>query len=139
MTSGERGMALIEALVASAILGVGMMGATQLAVQGLHTATDTRQRLAAHSLALDAMDCLQSLQAACPMDDTVTLHGSTYRRQSQLSPRAGLALMDITVTVQWPSAARASPNGDSTVNTPGELVLRSSRTSVPVWVGVSSP
>jgi hypothetical protein len=73
------------------------------------------------------------------MDDTVTLHGSTYRRQSQLSPRAGLALMDITVTVQWPSAARASPNGNSTVNTPGELVLRSSRTSVPVWVGVSSP
>jgi Tfp pilus assembly protein PilV len=139
MKPHERGMALIEALVASALLGVGMVGATQLAIQGLHTATDTRQRLTAHSLALEAMDCLQSLKAACPMDDSITLHGSTYSRQSQLSPRSGLAMMDIIVTVQWTGAARASQTHSGNTGSHSKLVLRGSRTSVPIWVGVSSP
>lgn len=139
MKPGERGMALIEALVASAILGIGMMGATQLATQGLLAATDTRQSLAAHSLALDAMDCHQSDRAGCPMDDRISLQGSTYSRQSQLSPRPGLALVDITVTVQWAGVARTSQGTTHSAGSNKQLVLRSSRTLVPLWVGVSLP
>ena len=68
----QNGMALIEALVASAVLGVGMLGAVQLTAQGLQTATDTRQRLLAHGLALDAMECHQASRADCPMNDQTT-------------------------------------------------------------------
>lgn len=129
----QTGMAMVEALIASAVLGVGMLGAVQLAAQGLQTATDTRQRLLAHGLALDAMDCHQAQRADCPMNDQTTLQASTFTRRVELTQQ-GLGLMDITVTVQWPSAARASSAGS-----PSQLVLRSSRASVPIWVGVSLP
>ncbi len=139
MNTGQNGMALIEALVASAILGIGMVGATQLAVQGLNTATETRQRQTAHSLALEAMDCHQTQGPACPMDDTISRAGSLYSRQTQRQPRPGLALVDITVTVQWTSAARVGPNGQAMATHNSTLVLHSSRAAVPVWVGVSLP
>jgi Tfp pilus assembly protein PilV len=126
-------MALIETLVASAVLGIGMAGAVQLAVQSLQTATDTRQRITAHGLALDLMECHQSGRTGCPMNDQVTLQ-TPYTRTVSLVPRPGLALMDLTVTVQWSGAARSGATGD----TP-QLVLRSSRATVPLWVGVSLP
>jgi Tfp pilus assembly protein PilV len=132
--AAQGGMALIEALVSSAVLGVGMMGAVQLATQGLQTATDTRQRMTAHNLALDAMDCHQSLRSPCPMTDQTTLQSHTYSRKIELIPGAGMGLVDITVTVQWTGAARADATGKNST-----LVLRSSRSSVPVWVGVSLP
>ena len=130
----QRGMVLIEALVSSAVLGVGMMGAVQLATQGMQTTTDTHQRMAAHNLALDAMDCHQSLRTECPMNDQTTLQGHTYSRKIELNPGAGMGLVDITVTVQWTGAARAGTTSNNSA-----LVLRSSRASVPVWVGVSLP
>ena len=130
----QKGLAMIEALVASAVLGIGMMGAVQMALQGLQTATDTRQRATAHGLALDAMDCHLSRRPACPMNDTITAQASTFARQVELAPRGGSGLLDITVTVQWQSAARAGSAGKS-----NPLVLRSSRSDVPVWVGVSLP
>lgn len=132
--TAQGGMALIEALVSSAVLGVGMMGAVQLATHGLQTATDTRQRMVAHDLALDAMDCHQSLRSPCPMSDQTTLQGHAYSRKIELHPGAGLGLVDITVTVEWTGAARAAAAGHNST-----LVLRSSRASVPVWVGVSLP
>lgn len=130
----QTGMAMVEALVASAVLGVGMMGAVQLATQGLQTATDTRQRLLAHSLAMDAMDCHQSLRPNCPVNDQTTAQATPFTRRVELTPRASASLTDITVTVQWPGAARAG-----TAGTPSQLVLRSSRAAVPIWVGVSLP
>jgi len=130
----QRGMALIEALVSSAVLGVGMMGAVQLATQGLQTATDTRQRMTAHGLALDAMDCHQSLRTGCPMNDQTTIQGSAYTRKIELNPGGNLGLVDIAVTVQWSGVTRTSAT-----DTSHALVLRSSRASVPIWVGVSLP
>lgn len=130
----QTGMVMIEALVASAILGVGMAGAVQLTTQGLHTAIDTRQRLLAHGLAMDAMECHQAQRPDCPMNDQTTTQTSNFSRRVELTPRAGLSLIDITITVQWPSAARADSAG-----TPSQLVLRSSRAAVPIWVGVSLP
>jgi Tfp pilus assembly protein PilV len=133
-TPPQKGLALTEALVASAVLGIGMMGAVQMGLQGLQTATDTRQRATAHGLALDAMDCHLSRRPVCPMNDNTTAQGITFTRQVELAPRVGLGLVDITVTVHWQSAARAGTAGKSK-----PVVLRSSRSSVPLWVGVSLP
>ena len=130
----QTGMAMVEAMVASAVLGVGMLGAVQLVTQGLQTATDTRQRLLAHGLAMDAMECHQAQRADCPMNDQTTAQASTFTRRIELTPQAGVSLVDITVTVEWPGAARAG-----TAGTPSQLVLRSSRAAVPIWVGVSLP
>lgn len=132
--TAQEGMALIEALVSAAVLGVGMMGAVQLATQGLQTATDTRQRMAAHDLALNAMDCHQSWRTACPMNDQSTLQGHVYTRKIELNTSGSQGLVDITVTVQWTGAARTGATDNHNA-----LVLRSSRASVPVWVGVSLP
>lgn len=131
--TSQGGMALVETLVASAVLGIGMMGAVQLAVQSMQTATDTRERITAHGLALDVMECHQSGRTSCPMSDQVELQ-TLYTRTASLVPRAGLALVDITVTVEWTGAAR---NG--TAGNPAQLVLRSSRATVPLWLGVSLP
>lgn len=132
-TKPQAGMAMIEALVASLVLGIGMMGAVQLTLQGLYTAADTRQRITAHGLALDAMECHQSGRTGCPLNDQITAQ-TDFTRTVTLTPRAGLALTDITVTVQWTSAARSGTTSNAT-----QLVLRSSRASVPLWLGVSLP
>jgi len=129
----QAGMAMIEALVASLVLGIGMMGAVQLTLQGLHTAADTHQRITAHGLALDAMECHQSARTGCPLNDQITAQ-TVFTRTVTLTPRAGLALTDITVTVQWTSAARSGTASNAT-----QLVLHSSRASVALWLGVSLP
>ena len=132
-TKPQAGMAMIEAMVASLVLGIGMMGAVQLTLQGLHTAADTRQRITAHGLALDVMECHQSARTGCPLNDQITAQ-TVFTRTVTLTPRAGLTLTDITVTVQWTSAARSGTASNAT-----QLVLRSSRASVPLWLGVSLP
>lgn len=129
----QAGVAMIEALVASLVLGIGMMGAVQLTLQGSYTAADTRERITAHGLALDAMECHLSTPVGCPLNDQVTAQ-TLFTRTVQLTPRAGLALIDISVTVRWTSMARSG-----TASNEQQLVLRSSRSSVPLWVGVSLP
>ena len=143
---GVRGMALIEALVASAVLGIGMAGATRLTLYALQTASDTRQHTVAHTLAVDAMECLQSGKTDCALSDSRTVQGTTYTVQSQQQPRTALALVDLQVRVQWPAMGRNTPSTSDAPNTAaasgsrvGELMLRSSRDEVPGWVGVSSP
>lgn len=131
--TSQGGMALVETLVASAVLGIGMMGAVQLAVQSMQTATDTRQRITAHSLALDMMECHQSGRSGCPISDEMDLE-TRYTRTASLAPRPGMALVDITVTIQWTGTAR---NGAA--SNLAQLILRSSRATVPLWVGVSLP
>jgi type II secretory pathway pseudopilin PulG len=145
-------MALIEALVASAVLGIGLAAATRLTLHTLHTASDTRQRTVALALALDAMDCHQSGRAGCVLQATTTVQGTTFKLQSQVQTRPGLALEDLQVRVQWPSvgpalrpalgAAGAGFGGHSPSQAQprmGELTLNSSRDAVPAWLGVSLP
>ncbi|WP_295552864.1 hypothetical protein [Limnohabitans sp. Rim8] len=141
-------MALIEALVASAVLGIGLVAATRLTLYTLNTASDTRQHTLALTLALDAMDCHQSGRSGCPLQTSVKIQGTTYSLQSQLQMRPGLALEDLQVRVQWPAVGPAlgavgvglgagSP-GQAQPRI-GELVLHSSRDAVPAWLGVSLP
>ena len=147
-----QGMALIEALVASALLGIGLAAATRLTLHTLHTASDTRQRTVALALALDAMDCHQSGRAGCVLQATTTVQGTTFKLQSQVQTRPGLALEDLQVRVQWPSVGPAlgpalgATGGGFGGNSPGqaqprmgELTLHSSRDAVPAWLGVSLP
>jgi hypothetical protein len=141
-------MALIEALVASLVLAVGLTAATRLSLHTLTTASDTRQRTVALALALDAMDCHQSGRAGCPLHSATTVQGTTYSLQSQMQTRPGLALEDLQVRVQWPALGPAlgaagigfggGPTGQAQPHM-GELVLHSSRDAVSVWHGVSSP
>jgi hypothetical protein len=147
-----QGMALIEALVASWVLALGVTAATRLTLHTLYTASDTRQRTVALALALDAMDCHQSGRAGCALQASTTVQGTTYHLQSQVQMRPGLALEDLQVRVQWPTVGPAwgavgvsfvasQGGGLPGENEPrmGELVLHSSRDAVPAWHGVSSP
>lgn len=147
-----QGMALIEALVASAVLGIGLAAATRLTLHTLHTASDTRQRTVALALALDAMDCHQSDRAGCTLQVATPVQGTTYSLQVQLQTRPGLALEDLLVRVQWPTVGPAlgtsgggsgEGSGASSAGQVqprmGELVVHSSRDTVPVWLGVSLP
>ena len=141
-----QGMALIEALVASAVMGIGLAGATRLTLHTLQTAGDTRQQGLANTLGVNAMECHQSGRALCVMDQAVTVQGTTYTLQSQLRPRADLALVDIEVRVQWPTLGRpqTNPNGGAALSAGtgqglGQLILYSSRDQVPTWLGVSLP
>jgi type II secretory pathway pseudopilin PulG len=141
-------MALIEALVASAVLGIGLAAATRLTLHSLLTASETRQHTVALALALDAMDCLQSSRSGCSLQASTTVQGTTYRMQSQVQTRPGLALEDLQVRVQWPTVGPAMRltgggfGGDSPSQAQprmGELTLHSSRDAVPAWLGVSLP
>ena len=143
-----QGMALIEALVASAVLGIGLAAATRLTLHSLLTASETRQHTVALALALDAMDCLQSSRSGCSLQASTTVQGTTYRMQSQVQTRPGLALEDLQVRVQWPTVGPAlgATGGGFGGNSPGqaqprmgELTLHSSRDAVPAWLGVSLP
>lgn len=149
--ANNQGMALLEALVASAVLGIGLAGATRLSLHALQTAADTRQQTVATVLATEAMDCLQSGRSFCEMSQQTTVQGTPYTLSSQLRPRPGLALEDIEVHVHWPIQGKtlASKQGQhgnqgeqgekntGTGQNRGQLSLHSSRDRVPAWLGVS--
>ncbi|MEY3612944.1 MAG: hypothetical protein RJB14_2666 [Pseudomonadota bacterium] len=144
----ETGMALIEALVASAVLGLGLVAATRLTLHTLHTASDTRQRTVALVLASEAMDCLQSRRSGCILQTSTTVQGTDYTLSSEVQTRPGLALEDLKVRVQWPTAGPSVVTlggnfgvlpRNQTVQPIAELTLSSSRDAVPTWHGVSLP
>lgn len=134
MKHAQHGMALVEALVASAVLGIGLLGATQLTLKALQTATDTRQRHVAQMLAQEAMDCALSNVSNCNGQDSVQVQGTRYTRQLRITPRSA-NLQDVWVSVQWPSSVPL------TEESPGSARQdwHSSMSQVPRWVGVSSP
>lgn len=139
-----KGMALIEALMASAVLGIGLAAATRLTLHTLQTAHDTRQHTIALALALDALECHQSSRTTCLSQSSVEVSGTLYSLHSQLQARPGLALVDLQVRVQWPGTGLTSGVAPSGNAGPGqlqtrELLIVSSRDAVPTWVGVSSP
>ena len=128
MKRAQHGMALIEALVASAVLGMGLLGATQLTLKALQTATDTRQRGVAQLLAQEALDCVLS-GTTCPSQDSTEVQGVRYTRQTRVTP-GGKGVQDVQVTVQWASAQAVLGHAE-----PASLVWHSSVSPVPGWVG----
>jgi hypothetical protein len=134
------GLALIEALVASAVLGMGLAGAIRLTMHTLQTSSDTRQNSVAHSLGVDAMECLKSGRLQCDRQLVTTVQGTPYTVRIEEQPRPDLSLMDLQVRVQWPAVAYTPGSGaKGLAQRQGELVLHSSRDAVSAWHGVSSP
>lgn len=136
----ESGLALIEALVASAVLGMGLAGASRLTVHTLQTASDIRQHTVAHGLGIQTMECLKAGRAHCGMPQVITVQGTPYTLHTEQKPRPGLSLVDLQVRVQWPAVAWASGSVTQGLESrQSELVLHGSRDAVSAWHGVSSP
>jgi Tfp pilus assembly protein PilV len=132
----QQGVALVEALIASAVLAIGLMGAAQLALKSQQTATENRQNTVGQMLALEAMDCLQAHAptAACPAQHSTVVQGTQYTRQAQISPQGQSS--DLLVQVSWPNRR---VGGTSSAHSDPQITWRSSVSTLPSWVGVSSP
>jgi len=128
MKLAQQGMALIEALVASTVLGIGLLGATQLTLKAMQAAQESRQRGVARLLAQEAMDCALS-RSPCPTQGSTEVQGLRYERLTRIMPRSD-GLQDIEVTVQWASPLGGTARGES-----ARLVWRSSVSQLPGWVG----
>lgn len=135
MNNKQSGMALIEALIASAILGIGLLGATQLTLRSLHLARENRQHTEAQHLAQEAMDCLRRPQSVCPSEEVITSQGVLFTRQSQSTFQGDGWSRDLRVRVSW-AEENAKPGKTST---PQQIEWHSRATALPDWVGVSSP
>jgi hypothetical protein len=148
----QNGMALIEALMASAVLAIGLMGSLQLTLKTLQKAHENRQNTVAQMLALEAMDCLHAhvhtLMAACPTSQIEVVQSIRYTRISQISPHAAGRATDLTVRVFWPdqrsAGATVGATADGLNNSPNilagpQITWHSSVSALPSWVGVSSP
>lgn len=138
----QHGLALIEALVASAVLGIGLVGATQLTLKTLYKANENRQNTVAQHLAQEAMDCLQATPQAgqCPAQEDVVVQGVRYTRYTHSTLRGPGQAHDLQVRVTW----SASGGLNATVPTSGasaqnHIEWHSSISALPNWVGVSSP
>lgn len=138
----QRGMALIEALIAAAVLGIGLVGATQLTLKTLYTASASRQHTVAQHLAQEAMDCLQSQASAavCPAQEDILAQGVRFTRQASSTPRGDGWVNDLQVSVEWVASGTGASNPSEPGNKPRTRIeWHSSLSTVPVWVGVSSP
>jgi len=135
----QEGMALVEALIASAVLAIGLLGAAQLALKSQQTATENRQNAVGQMLALEAMDCLQAQvqahtpTAACPAQQSIVVQGTRYTREAQISHQGQST--DLLVQVSWPNRRVGSPSSD---HSDPQITWRSSVSNLPSWVGVSS-
>ena len=65
-----RGMALVEAVVASAVLAVGVLGAARLSLHAQASAREARALMLAQTLVGEALDCALAGEAACPAADS---------------------------------------------------------------------
>ena len=121
------GMAMVETLVAAALLALGLLGASRLTLRALDAAQQTRQMEQAQTLARDALDCALTSDAVCPASTSVIRQGVTYTLQVQRVPVAA-HLTEVSVQVAWPSPAGAQ-----------QLIWYTRRSDMPDWLGVSSP
>lgn len=123
----QSGMALVEALVAASLLGLGLLGASRLTLRALDAAVQTRQQEQAQALAREALDCAVARISPCPAAQNVTLQGRAYTVQLQQTP-LGPYLTELSVQVAWRNSSG-----------PQQLSGRTRRSDLPDWLGVSSP
>jgi Tfp pilus assembly protein PilV len=125
----QDGMAMVEALVASALLGLGLLGATRLTLHALDAALQTRQEMHAHALVAEALDCAVAHLQPCPNPTQRQYQGMTYTLEITRQPVDAL-LTHIQVRVQWSSQStgpRQEFSGYTRVS------------AMPDGLGVSSP
>jgi Tfp pilus assembly protein PilV len=123
------GMAMVEALVASALLGLGLLGATRLTLHALDAAQKTRQEMLARSLAAEALDCAMARLEPCPGAAQREPLGMTYTLELTHQP-VDVSLTHIQARVRW-SGQTTSPTQ--------ELTWHTRVSAMPDWVGLSLP
>jgi prepilin-type N-terminal cleavage/methylation domain-containing protein len=143
---GQQGFALIEALVASAILGIGLIGTTQLTLKTFQTASENRQQTVAQQLAHEAMMCLRTQAKSgttlCPEQENLEVQGVRYFRDARHKPRGDGQLIDLVVSVQWQTPVRRISASTTPILSPSagaQIEWHSSASALTGWVSVSSP
>jgi len=135
----QQGMALIEALVASAVLGIGLLGATQLTLRTLSLAGENRQHTSAQRLAQEGLDCLvastRGSASPCPAEETIQSDGVHYKRQTRSTVGSNGRLQDLQVRVIWSSPGHNKNDMAVPGNLPENILQWStSVAALPAWV-----
>lgn len=128
----QQGMALIEALIASAVLGIGLVGATQLTLKTLHMASASRQHTVAQHLAQEAMDCLHARTSLCPGEEKIQVQGVRYTRQARSTARVNGQIYDLQVSVSW-AANGTNANPVAGAWSESRIEWHSSVSALPAW------
>lgn len=149
--STSRGFTLIEALVAAAVLGLGILSVTTLAMHSLNAIAASHQQITALALANNAVECWCSGPTLCPASaalsagsdsqSTTTLSGTAYTVRSGVTPTAYAKLQSIQVTVSWRPVSNNTGSSNDNPMAPGsgQLVIRTRVSSVPVFVSSTNP
>ena len=155
----QNGLSLLEALVAAAVLALGLHGALRLGLQGLQLGRETTERLQAQQLALHSLEChaggWDEASADCAAERQVLLQGVRYQVSLTRETGAAPGLERLLATVRWQGALPAAPAPDGLSDAlPGtntavpagssdaadqRLQLWREVAQVPRWVGVSLP
>ena len=143
-----QGFTLIEALVAAALLALGMMGAISLTMHSLQAVGSSQQQSTALTLAQNTIDCLRSGPALCTdsaalassgqAQETQTLSGTAYQINSTLSSTGSAHLQGLQVTVKWQPSGSSSPHNPMAPGS-GQVALSTRLSSVPVFVAAAIP
>jgi len=143
-----QGFTLIEALVAAALLGLGMMGAISLTMHSLQAVGSSQQQSTALTLAQNTIDCLRSGPALCTdssalastglAQETQTLSGTAYKINSELSSTDMAHLQGLQVTIKWQPTGSTTPHNPMSPSS-GQVTLRTRLASVPLFVQAAMP
>ena len=123
----QSGLAMVEALVAAGLLGLGLLGATRLLTHAFDAARHARQQTFALSLTQEAMDCALGTTAPCPPAEQVLHQGVRYSVRLEVQPM-GAHLREMTVQVDWQDG-----------KAPRKIEGRTRVSDVPDWLGLSLP
>jgi Tfp pilus assembly protein PilV len=127
----QSGLAMVEALVAAGLLGLGLLGASRLTLYALDAARQNRAQEQAQALAGQALACATAQASPCPASVVVSQQGVRYTIELQSRPVAA-RLTEWQVQVAWPTDAQ-----DST--TEHRLRWRTLHSELPDWLGLSLP
>jgi len=136
---GQRGLSLVEALVASAVLALGLTGAVRLGSQALQLGTESREQMQARLLAQNLLECQALPWPDCPTSSEQRLQGTLYRIEFARLPDPALPLDRLQVTVRWQGVLPAADTATGHASGESHLQLSRQVARVPRWVGVSSP
>jgi prepilin-type N-terminal cleavage/methylation domain-containing protein len=156
-TKTAHGFTLIEALVAAAVLGLGILGTTTLAMHSLNAEAANRQQITALAMANNTVECWRSGPVLCPASapwstggdslSSTTLGGTVYTVHSVVSWAVDAKLQAIEVTVRWRPTSKVTSNSviaATSADNPmspgaGQLKISTRVSWVPVFVSGTSP